>query len=438
MQKTITTLSPTEQELEIILSAEEFGPEYNKELDEAKRTVHIKGFRKGHAPMGLLKKLAGPSIEVAVAEKLAGKYFTEIITAENIKPANRAQIADFSFANDTLTLKLVYEIHPEFELKDFSEYTFTKANYVVGDKEVEREIELILKSHGTLVTAEEPAGEKDTVIGDAVRINDNGEVDEASKIASHHFNLEYLPAENPFRLALLGKKAGDVVEVINTPAKEDDEEESAEDAEELKPTRFQVIVTEVKRLELPELDDELVKEISQQRFENVADFKADVRLQLEQHFTMKSDNDLLEAISGKMVEENPIPVPNSMIESFQDMLLENAKRQLGQEFPKGFDVTGFRASMRDNAEKHARWMLITQKVAEMNKLTVTDEDIVAFAEKEVGKNEALDIKQVIETYKSPDFRDYIADSIMKEKVYNAITEKVTVTEEETPVPEHRM
>lgn len=390
--------------------------------------------------MGLLKKLAGPSIEIAVAEKLGGKYFTDIITAENIKPANRAQIADFAFTDDTLTLKLVYEIHPEFELQDFSGYTFTKANYVVGDKEVEREIELILKSHGTMVTSDEPASEKDTVIGDALRFNDEGELDEASKVANHHFSMEYLPAENPFRIALLGKKAGDVVEVVNTPIKEDEEgeEATAEDAEAVKPTRFQVTVTEVKRLELPELDDELVKEISQERFDNVADFKADVRLQLEQHFTMKSDNDLLEAISGKMVEENPVPVPNSMVESFQDMLLENAKRQLSGNFPKGFDVTGFRASMRDNAEKHARWMLITQKVAEMNKLTVTDEDIVAFAEKEAGKNEALDIKQIIETYKSPDFHDYIADSIMKEKVYNAITEKVTVTEEETPVPEHRM
>ena len=129
MQKNIKNVSETEQVLEIILSPEEFGAEYKQELEEAKRTVQIKGFRKGHAPESLIKKLAGPSIETTIAEKMASKYFGEIAEAENIKPANRAQIIDFSFTPDQLTIQLSYEIHPEFELKDFSDYTFTKAHY---------------------------------------------------------------------------------------------------------------------------------------------------------------------------------------------------------------------------------------------------------------------------------------------------------------------
>ena len=426
MQKNIKNVSETEQVLEIILSPEEFGAEYKQELEEAKRSVQIKGFRKGHAPESLIKKLAGPSIETTIAEKMASKYFGEIADAENIKPASRAQIIDFSFSPDQLTIQLSYEIHPEFELKDFSDYTFTKAHYTITDEDVDREIKLVLKSHGTLISVDEAASSTDTVIGDVVRLNEAGEPDEDQKTENHHFTLEYLPEENPFRKALTGKKAGEVVEVEN--------EQQDADA---KNSRFRVAISEIKRLELPELTDELVKEITGERFESVADFTADVRIQLEQHFTMKSEEEFIESISAKLIEENPVPAPKSMIESFSNMLVENAKRQIGGSFPKELDEKQFHVAMRPNAEKHAQWLLISQKIAELNKLEVSDDDIKAFAEKEAGKNESMTVEDLLNTYKSAEFRDYITDTILKEKIYDIIKSKVTIIEEEKPLPAHK-
>ncbi len=423
MQKNIKNVSETEQVLEIILSREEFGAEYNQELEEAKRNIQIKGFRKGHAPEGLIKKLAGPSLEATVAEKMASKYFGEIAEAENIKPASRAQIIDFSFTPDQLTIQLSYEIHPEFELKDFSDYTFTKAHYTITDEDVDREIKLVLKSHGTLISIDEAASASDTVIGDVVRLNEAGEPEEEQKTENHHFTLEYLPEENPFRKALTGKKAGEVVDVEND-LKDGDASAS----------RFRVSISEIKRLELPELTDELVKEITGQRFESVTDFTADVRIQLEQHFMMKSEEEFIESISAKLIEENPVPAPKSMIESFSNMLVENAKRQIGGSFPKELDEKQFHVAMRPNAEKHAQWLLISQKIAELNKLEVSDDDIKAFAEKEAGKNESMTVEDLLNTYKSAEFRDYITDTILKEKIYDIIKSKVTITEEEKPLP----
>ena len=416
MQKNIKNVSETEQVLEIILSREEFGAEYNQELEEAKRNIQIKGFRKGHAPEGLIKKLAGPSLEATVAEKMASKYFGEIAEAENIKPASRAQIIDFSFTPDQLTIQLSYEIHPEFELKDFSDYTFTKAHYTITDEDVDREIKLVLKSHGTLISIDEAASATDTVIGDVVRLNEAGEPEEEQKTENHHFTLEYLPEENPFRKALTGKKAGEVVDVEND-LKDGDASAS----------RFRVSISEIKRLELPELTDELVKEITGQRFESVTDFTADVRIQLEQHFMMKSEEEFIESISAKLIEENPVPAPKSMIESFSNMLVENAKRQIGGSFPKELDEKQFHVAMRPNAEKHAQWLLISQKIAELNKLEVSDDDIKAFAEKEAGKNESMTVEDLLNTYMSAEFRDYITDTILKEKIYDIIKSKVTIT-----------
>ncbi|MFZ4524540.1 MAG: trigger factor [Chlorobium sp.] len=426
MQKNIKNVSETEQVLEIILSPEEFGAEYKQELEEARRSVQIKGFRKGHAPESLIKKLAGPSIETTVAEKMASKYFGEVADAENIKPSSRAQIIDFTFTPDQLTIQLSYEIHPEFELKDFSEYSFVKAQYIITDEDVDREIKLVLKSHGTLISIDEAASSTDTVICDVVRLNEAGEPDEDHKTENHHFSLEYLPEENPFRKTLTGKKAGEVVDVEN---ERQDSDESA--------SRFRVTISEIKRLEFPELTDELVKEITGQKFELVADFIADVRIQLEQHFMMKSEEEFIESISAKLIEENPVPAPKSMIESFSKMLVENAKRQIGGNFPKGLDEKQFHISMRPNAEKHAQWLLISQKIAEINNLEVSDDDIRAFAEKEAEKKGTMPFEDVLNTYMSDEFRDYVTDTILKEKIYDIIKSKITITEEERPLPVHK-
>ena len=427
MQHTTKNVSETEQQLEIILSAEEFTPELNNEIEDARKNVQIKGFRKGHVPTGMIRKLMGPAIEATVAEKLASKHFGEIAEKESIKPAGRAQLDDFTFGDESLSITLSYEIHPEFELKDYTGYSFVEDIYTVTDEDVENEINLILKSNGTLISVEAPAEAGDTVIADLVKYDAEGNELEDQKTENHHFNLEYLPEDNPFREALVGAKAGDTVKVEVKP------EEDEEDGETFK---YEVTVKEVKRTELPELTGELLKEVTGGKFEEIEPFRQDVRQQLEEHFSKKSEQDLLEAISAKLIEENPVPTPKTMVDSFENMLIENAKRQFGGEFPAGFDDRALRASMRPNAEKHARWMLISQKIAETGNLEVTDEDIKAFAEKEAEKNPSAKVEELLQAYMSSEFRDYITDTILKDKIYGILKSAVTIQGENKPLPQH--
>ena len=425
MQKHITNISDTEQKLEIILSAEEFKPETDREIESARKNIEIKGFRKGHVPVAMLKKIMGPAIEATVAEKLASKHFVEISEAENIKPASRAELQDYSFNNDQLTITLSYQIHPDFEIKDYENYSFVQDIYTVSDEDVDKEINLILKGHGTLVPIDGPSEPKDTIIADLEKLDASGNVLEDQKTENYHFNLEYLPEDNPFHKSLLGKKAGENVTVDIEPEKEGEEK-----------YRYEVTIKEIKRLELPELNDELVTEISQQKFESTDAFREDVRGQLEQHFSNKSEQDLLESISTKFIEENPVPTPSAMVDSFENMLFENAKRQMGGKLPPGMDESELRVSIRPNAEKHARWMLISQKIAETNKLEVTDEDIKAYAEKEAEKNPELKTDDLVNTYMSTEFRDYITDTILKDKIYDIIKATVTINGENKPLPAH--
>ncbi|MEI6639332.1 MAG: trigger factor [Chlorobium sp.] len=427
MQKIISNSNETEQILEITLTAEEFGAEYNQELEEARRSIQIKGFRKGHAPVSLIKKLAGHSIEATVADKMASKYFTQIVEADNIKPVNRAEIVSFSFEGDQLAVKLVYEVQPEFELNDISGYSFTKTIYTITEEDVDREVKHILKGHGSLISVDEAASATDTVIGDVWKLNEAGEPDETQKTSNHHFSLEYLPEANPFRKELTGKKAGENVDIEN---KEPDSE--------TEPSRYRVAVSEVKRLDLPELTEDLVKEITDQQFESIADFKADIQAQLQKHFTKKAEDDLLESISAKLIEDNPVPTPESIVESFSNMLLENAKRQIGGNFPKNFNSADFRETLRPNAIKHAQWMIITRKIAETANISVSDDDLKSYMEKEAMNHPEAQREQFVESYKNPEISDYIAEMIFKGKIYDHLKSQVTIIEEAKPVPAPNM
>ncbi|MEI8102010.1 MAG: trigger factor [Chlorobium sp.] len=423
MQKIIKNISETEQILEIILSSEEFGAEYNQEFEEARRTIQIKGFRKGHAPASLIKKLAGPSVETSVAEKMASKYFGEIAESGDVKPVNRAGIVDFAFEGNQLTIKLAYEVYPEFELNDYTGYSFTKTLYTITDEDIEREIKLILNGHGSLISVDEAASSTDTVIGDVWKLNEAGEPDEAGKTENHHFSLEYLPEDNPFRKELTGKKAGESVDIENKEKDADTE-----------PSRYRVVISEVKRLELPELTAELIKEITNQQFESVADFRADIQSQLEKHFSKSAEEELLESISARLIDENPVPTPASMVESFSNMLMDNAKRQIGGNFPKNFDESSFRESIRPNAVKHAQWMIITRKIAEISDITVAEEDLRAYLEKQAEKQPEAERAQLLESYKNPEITEYLSEIIFKEKIYDILKSRVTITEEAKPVP----
>ena len=93
--------------------------------------------------------------------------------------------------------------------------------------------------------------------------------------------------------------------------------------------------------------------------------------------------------------------------------------------------------MNPNAIRHAQWLLICQKIAELNNLEVSDDDIKAYAEKEADKHGTTNAEDLLNTYMSSEFRDYITDTILKDKIYNIIKSAVTITEEETPIPAHK-
>jgi trigger factor len=426
LKSQIKPISETEQELELTLEPAEFQSELDNEYRNAQKKANLKGFRKGKAPLSIIKRLLGEQIQVQVVEKLAGSHFEQVSKDENIKIIGQARIRDFNLVeNESLTIYLNYEIQPEFDLKTFEDYEFKKVNYQITDEDVDKELKALLRNYAKTEVVDEPATKSDVVVANLQKVDENGVAIVGENLEKQTFNLDYLKSDSPFLSALEGSKTGDERQVVI-------EDENPETKEQVK-THYQVTVLEVKRVSLPEFNDEYAEKLSQGKIKTTDEFKADLKEQIVAHYTKKSDEDLFESIADKFTEENVFPLPLSLVDSYENMLVENAKRQVGGNFPPGFDEIKFRHEIRPNAEKHARWMLIRSKLAEMNDIKVDEEDLKVHAEKEaamVGVDTDTYMKQIM----SSEYLPYITDSLMRDKVMEHIKNTSKITEESQDLP----
>ena len=426
MKSQIKSISDTEQELELCLETSEFQPELDKQYRDAQKKANLKGFRQGKAPISIIKRLLGGQIQTQVVEKLASENFEKISKDENIKIIGQARISDFKLdENQSLTIYLSFEVQPEFDLKPYDTYEFKKINYQITDDDVEKELKGLLRNYAEITVVDEPATKTDVVVASLQKCDEQGIAIVGENLENQTFNLEYLKNDSPFFSALVDSKKDDERRVVV-------EDENPETKETTK-THYNVVVQEVKQVALPEFNDDYADKLSQGKLKTTAEFKEDLKNQIESHFTKKSDEDLFDSIADKFTEDNVFPLPLSLVDSYENLLVENAKKQVGGKFPAGFDEYKFRHDIRPNAEKHARWMLIRSKLAEQNDITIEEDDIKAYAEKEAAMV-GLDAETYMQQLTSSEYLPYITDSLLRDKVLDHIKNTSAIVEESQDLP----
>ncbi|MFN3385543.1 MAG: trigger factor, partial [Candidatus Thermochlorobacter sp.] len=401
---------------------------FDERFKEVQANAQIKGFRKGKVPMEVVRRLMGKEIEAEAIEFLASKFFSEAAEEKKLKIVGKARLRHFEYEpNRKLTMYVQYEVQPEFELKPFDEYTFTKIKYEITEADIEDEIKALLAQQGVWVSKDSEATGEDLVIADMQKLDEAGMAIIGARYEQQEFLLNELADDSTLKKALLGVKAGDE-RLVDVELRKDN------GAVEL--TRFRMSVKEVKQLDLPELTDELAKEFSEGKCQTVQELREDIRVTLEKYYEMKAEDDLLEEIAQRFVKDNSIEVPSSMTRLFENLLVDNARQRVGGHFPRGFNEEAFRREIRPSAEQQARWMLIRNKIADMHGIKVEEADIFAEAEKE-AKATGLDPNQLKQAYLSHQVRDYVVDRIIRQKVYDFLKSKVKINIETKPVPSRR-
>ncbi len=405
----------------LTLEPSEYQPKLDENYKQAQANLQIKGFRKGKVPMAMVKRLIGKEIESETVEAIANELFPKVVSEQKIKLVGRARIRHYEFNTDQmLNIYLTYEVQPEFELAPYAHYTFKKAEYEITPDDVEREVKNLLKEQGVWMSKDGESTEEDLVVADSQQLDESGTPIIGKRFENQEFILNSLRKESPLRTALIGVKAGDerTLELeVRDPA-----------SNQIVRKKYKFFIKDVKRLDLPELTDELVKEITQGQLQTAAELRADIEARLKATFNRKAEDDLLEEIAKKFIEDNPIDVPQTMIRSFEEMMIENLTRRLGGKLPKGFNVQAFRREISPSAKRQAQWMLIRYKLAEAAGIKIDEQAIRDLAETDAKEME-LPADKLIQAYLREDMQHYVIERAMREKLLAYLTSTLKITPE---------
>ncbi len=427
MEKTVNQVGPAEYELEIHVPAGELAPEIDKAIRAQRSRTQLKGFRPGMVPVQLIRKMYGKALAYGVAEQKVQDAYEEFMDTSEYDILGRPTITKLEYDLDQdLDAVIRFGVRPDIELKDLSSEKVTKLVHEVTDEEVDEEIQRRLRREADLVPSEEPVGKDDYVTVDIQRLDDAtgtpviGEREEDVAFFMDDTNLK-----DELRDAILGKQTGDTFRVDITHEGGHHDEPGHE---HVHTHPYEVTIKETKRRELPELDEEFIKRITDDAASDEAGLREEIRKQLQNSWKQYSEDFLNESIVERMLELHPVPVPESVIDVYLDSFVEDVKRRNRGNLPAGFDEQAFRNANREEAEKQARWMLIRDKVIKEEGLEITDEDMEAYFNK-LGQGEEMSPDTLRQLYASmPGLVDQLKQRMLSERVFSALEKRFEVVE----------
>ena len=422
--KSSNKIETNRYEIEVEVGAEEFEAALAKVFKRESKNIQVPGFRKGKAPRSFIEKRYGKEVffEDAINELLPEAFEAAVketgLDVINDDPA--IEIVSVS-AEEGFLFKGKLTVKPEIEIKGYDALEIEEVDKEVTDADVDAEIERVRNRNARLITVEDRNAE----MGDTAVIDFEGFVDgvafDGGKGEGHSLELGSHMFIEGFEEQVAGHAIGEEFE-INVKFPEDYQ------AEELqgKDAMFKIKIHELKKKELPELDDEFAKDVSD--FDTLDEYKADIRAKL----TENKERNAEQLIDNRMAEELVKLVEGEIPEAMyanqtEESLREYAYRLSSQgmdlktyEKYTGMNEDAIRAMLRPQAEQQVKVKLALEKIAQIEKLEATEEEIDAQFEKlaEMYGMEADKLKEILP-------RDEIKNDLAMDKAVKLVREKVT-------------
>ncbi len=414
-------------QLEIEIPADKFEESMTKAFNKNKGRFAVPGFRKGKAPRNIVLRYYGEGVLYEDAINFAcPEAYDKAVEEHDLNPVDRPEIDVVqvgSGQNFIFTAKVT--VKPEVELGEYFGLEVEKPDAEVTDEDVQKELDKVAERNSRMVTIDD----RDIINGDTVNINFEGSVDgevfEGGTGTDYDLVIgsgTFIPG---FEEQLIGKKTDEEVDV-NVTFPEDYQ------AEELagKEAVFNVKINEIKVKELPEIDDEFAKDVSE--FETLEDYKNDIKSKLTETKEKDAKQKLEDSVIKKAVENSTIELPEVMIENQIDSILRNFDRSLryqGMDLHSyiqmlGMDINNMRAQYKNMAEEQVRTQLVLEAISKKEDVNATDDEL----EEEIKKN-AERMKQEIEDFKKhlrPEDIEYIKENLIIQNTIALLVEKAVV------------
>lgn len=369
----------------------------NKAYLKARKNIMVPGFRKGKASRKMIESLYGAHVfyEDGLEEIFPEVYDFSVAKQEGLKAIGRPSLTDMKINDDgTVTLTLTTEVYPEVTLGQYKGLEVEKAEATVTDEQVEAELNRMAENVASTETVDGPAQ-----MGNTANIDfegfENGVPFEGGKGENHDLKLgsgSFVPG---FEEQIVGMSAGEEKD-INITFPENYHADLAGKA-----VVFHVKVNKVTETVVPAMDDEFAKDVSE--FDTLDALKADIRAKAMERAQKNVQNEFETACIAKAAENTTVELPNALIERELDTQMERFAYQLQmggysmEQYAKmmGGDVKTMRNAFRPAAEKAAKESVTLEKIAEVENIAVTDEEIAAEIES-LAKQYDLTVEKVKE------------------------------------------
>lgn len=420
-------------ELEITVDQDAFQKAVSDAFRKNAKRINVPGFRKGKAPRHIIEQYYGEGVfyEDAVNAVYPSAY-EDAVKEAGIDPVDRADIEVVSVGKEGLKFKAKVTVKPEVEIGAYKGLNAVKKIYTVGEAEVDHEIGHIRERNARIITVEDRAAQK----GDSAVIDYEGFLDgtpfEGGKDEKHELELgsgSFIPG---FEEQVEGHKTGEEFDVNVTFPEQYHAKELAG-----KPVVFKVKLHEIKAHELPELDDEFAKDVSE--FDTLEAYKEDVKKHLQESQDEKSKSDLEDALLDQVIGTLKAEIPEVMIENEIDHMVNDFDYRLQMQGLNvktylqytGMEMAAFRSGFKESAEKQVKIRLALEKIAKLENLEASDEETEAEYKKDAERYN-VDLAKIKDVLRKED----VVHDILMGKAIDLVKEQAVVTEEAAPIEPH--
>ncbi len=399
---------------------------FEKVYQSIQRSVQIKGFRKGKAPLSTIKSMYKTQVLGDVAQDLIQSHYPQALKESNIDPIN---YPEFEFEDPSeekdFAFTAIIEVRPEVKIKKWEGLEVEKEKFVFNDAQFEQVLNNVRSSRAKIVDVLEdrPAQMGDTAVVDFEGFVNGGPLENGVGV-DHNLELGSKQFIEGFEEAIVGMKIGDK-KTVNL--KFPDPYHSAEIAG--KPVDFKVTLKGLKKKELPEINEELLAQIGTKQ--TVEEFKKTLRDDIEQSDKKRIEDNFKNRLIKKMVEANPVDVPASLLKDQKAALIEDFKKRMSDQGMQEGDFESYVQKWDADFAKTAGEMIqssfLIDALATEHKLICTKEDLEAkFAE--YAKQTGLEETRIREWYAKPEQASRLTYMITEEKVIKLLTDKAKVKE----------
>ena len=418
MSLQVEKLEKNMAKLTVEVPAEQFDEALKTSYKKNKNRFNIPGFRKGKAPQALVEKMYGAEIlyEDAV-DAVINDTYRGAMDESGLDIVSRPEIGVEQIEKGkNLIYTALVAVKPEVTLGEYKGIEVERAKPEVTEEDIEAELKKVQEQNSRLVTVEDRPVEN----GDQVLIDFDGYIDdepfEGGKAESYALTIGSHSFIDTFEEQLIGKNAEENVEVHVTFPEEYHAKELAG-----KPAVFKVVIHEIKKKELPELDDEFAGEVSE--FETMEEYKADIKAKLsetkQQRATTENENNVVD----KVVANASMDIPEPMIQQqVRNMIEEQARRMQSQglSFEQYLQFTGttidqMEDQMRPFAEKRIRNRLVLEEVARQENIQITDEAVEEELKK-MAESYGMELDQVKEFMGEDGRKNVMEDLAVQEAI----------------------